>query len=226
MLLDYQLVFTFFSYLGSIALVQLAGLLSWDQLLPFASFPGPHHFPFSFPVPLFALLSVTCLLPERLFVSFSASCFLVSAEIISLNSRENWGISICDPYLSLEENTSFSSFLIRTLQSVLSFQWANVSLQFWVFSTLPVERAENIFALSPRTLFCGIFFLKTEQRAVATASSLALVVSFSALNGNQTLTQIPWPQRPLLPAHPRPVPLLLRFIIFTKLKRSGGNERV
>ena len=94
------------------------------------------------------------------------------------------GASICDLYLCLEEKTSFSIFLILTSQPVYSFQLANVLLQFWVCSSLEayfreiLYNAENIFALSPRTLFCGIFFLKTEQRAVANASSLALVVSF------------------------------------------------
>ena len=143
----------------------------------------PHNFPFSF------FVSPRCL-------CFELPVFCQNGYLCNPSPFVSWtvqrgspqqlctqGTSLCDLYLSLEEKTSFSIFLILTLQPVCSFQLANVLLQFGVCSSFEayfreiLYNAENIFALSPRTLFCGIFFLKREQRAVANASSLALVVS-------------------------------------------------
>ena len=183
MLLDYQALFTFFSYLSSIILIQLASLFRGSAFaiwLPcvHTTFPSTSLY-----------LCVSFVLSYLFFCQNGYLCN--SSPFVSWSVQRGspkqlctLGASICDLYLCLEEKTSFSIFLILTSQPVYSFQLANVLLQFWVCSSLEayfreiLYNAENIFALSPRTLFCGIFFLKTEQRAVANASSLALVVSF------------------------------------------------
>ena len=144
----------------------------------------PHNFPFNFFVSLCFLCFELPVFCQNGYLCNSSPFVSWSVQRGSPKQLCTLGASICDLYLCLEEKTSFSIFLILTSQPVYSFQLANVLLQFWVCSSLEayfreiLYNAENIFALSPRTLFCGIFFLKTEQRAVANASSLALVVSF------------------------------------------------
>ena len=182
LLLDYQALFTLSSYLSSIILIQLASLFRGSAFaiwLPcvHTTFPSTSLYLCVFFV-LSYLFSAKMAICVILHLLFPGRCRESPKQLCAL------GTSICDLYLCLEEKTSFSIFLILTSQPVYSFQLANVLLQFWVCSSFEayfreiLYNAENIFALSPRTLFCGIFFLKTEQRAVANASSLALVVSF------------------------------------------------
>lgn len=87
--------------------------LSWDKFLPF----DPLHCPHDFPSPSLYLCRFLCYqLPAfclKGYLGNSLPCVSWLVQRLSPKYLCILGISICDPYLSVEENTSFFSLSIQ-----------------------------------------------------------------------------------------------------------------